>query len=200
MPKDKIIESPAHDLCGKAWSKCRCQFCACCGMEFPRCPCPGGPTDDYLEVIRRKRHLQAQAGRAMATRQATTWEALMTLEQALEKADTVYRRLLAQGRSEPDARRDAERWVKGNHGVDVTLPAPVRRKQTGHVYATRIEYGAATINYSHFASAATAVSEEMADLFRTMAENEERRDRRGGDHGSYLPPTGGARVARAAGE
>ena len=53
MPKDKIIESPAHDLCGKAWSKCRCQFCACCGMEYPRCPCPGGPTDSYLEVIRR---------------------------------------------------------------------------------------------------------------------------------------------------
>ena len=168
MPKDKIIESPAHDLCGKAWSKCRCQFCGCCGQEYPRCVCPDGPTDDYLEFLTTQGHLPAQAGRAMATRQATTWEALMTLEQALEKADTVYRRLLAQGRSEPDARRDAERWVKGNHGLDVTLPAPeVRRKQTGHVYATRIEYGATTINYSH-ASTATAVSEDMADLFRTL--------------------------------
>ena len=98
----------------------------------------------------------------------------MTLEKALEKATTVYRRLLAQGRSEPDARRDAERWVKGNFDVDVTLPAPVRRKQTGHVYATRIEYGAATINYSHFASAATAVSENMADLFRTLKKEQVR--------------------------
>ena len=53
MPRDKIIESPAHDLCGKPWPKCRCQFCGCCGLEFLRCPCPGGPTDDYLEVIRR---------------------------------------------------------------------------------------------------------------------------------------------------
>ena len=44
--------------------------------------------------------------------------------EAQKVASKVYERLLAQGRAEPQARRDAEKWVKGNYGVDVTLPAP----------------------------------------------------------------------------
>ena len=40
MPKDKLIESPAHDLCGKAWSKCRCQFCAMLRDGVPALPMP----------------------------------------------------------------------------------------------------------------------------------------------------------------
>ena len=44
--------------------------------------------------------------------------------EAQKAASKVYERLLAQGRPEPQARRDAEKWVKGNYGVDVTLPAP----------------------------------------------------------------------------
>ena len=39
-------------------------------------------------------------------------------------ARKVYERLLKQGRSEPAARRDAEEWVRGNLGAEVTLPAP----------------------------------------------------------------------------
>ena len=101
----------------------------------------------------------------------------MTLEQALEKATTVYRRLLAQGRSEPDARRDAERWVKGNFGLAVTLPAPVQRKQTVHGYGeVGVTFTSASESYSHFANAAAAV---YADLWRTMnPDNERQRDNR----------------------
>lgn len=62
MPRDKIIESPAHDLCGKAWSKCRCQFCGCCGQEYPRCACPQGPTGDYLVFLRRGDTCQHKQG------------------------------------------------------------------------------------------------------------------------------------------
>lgn len=47
-------------------------------------------------------------------------------DHALEAAKKVYRRLLDQGRSDEEARRDAERWVKGNLGVDVELPKPAR--------------------------------------------------------------------------
>ena len=47
-----------------------------------------------------------------------------TVEQATKNAGIVYDRLLKQGRPEADARRDAERWVFGNNGVEVTLPAP----------------------------------------------------------------------------
>ena len=110
----------------------------------------------YLEFLTTQGHLPAQAGRAMATRQATTWEALMTLEQALEKADTVYRRLLAQGRSEPDARRDAERWVKGNHGVDGDVArAGEPERGVGNSSLQGSNTGAATINYGNFVSAST---------------------------------------------
>ena len=42
----------------------------------------------------------------------------------VEAAEKVYERLIAQGRPEPDARRDAEAWVQGNLGVAVQLPAP----------------------------------------------------------------------------
>ena len=47
-----------------------------------------------------------------------------TVDQATKNAKIVYDRLLKQGRPEADARRDAERWVLGNNGVEVTLPAP----------------------------------------------------------------------------
>ena len=33
----------------------------------------------------------------------------------------VYERLLAQGRTELEARHDAERWVKGNLGMDIRI-------------------------------------------------------------------------------
>ena len=48
----------------------------------------------------------------------------MRYAEAKRAASKVYERLLAQGRAEPQARRDAEKWVKGNYGVDVSLPAP----------------------------------------------------------------------------
>ena len=48
----------------------------------------------------------------------------ITIDQATKNAKIVYDRLLKQGRPEADARRDAERWVLGNNGVTVTLPAP----------------------------------------------------------------------------
>lgn len=54
MPKrDKIIESPAHDVCGRKWADCKCCFCACCGLEWNRCPCPAGPTEDYRVFLSR---------------------------------------------------------------------------------------------------------------------------------------------------
>lgn len=107
----------------------------------------------------------------MATRQATAREADVTPEKALEKATTVYRRLLAQGRSEPDARRDAERWVKGNFGLAVMLPTPEPERgveffDDGGWGA----YGNVTVTSRHY----------MTDLWRTMNEDAERRreDRR----------------------
>ena len=41
-----------------------------------------------------------------------------------EAAEIVYERLLAQGRPEEQARRDAERWVLGNFGIAVKLQEP----------------------------------------------------------------------------
>ena len=46
-------------------------------------------------------------------------------QQGLEAAEKVYTALLAQGRPEAAARRDAERWVAGNLGVEVKLPDPL---------------------------------------------------------------------------
>ena len=48
----------------------------------------------------------------------------MDSQEAQKAASRVYERLLAQGRAEPAARRDAERWVKGNYGIDIVLPPP----------------------------------------------------------------------------
>ena len=94
---------------------------------------------------------------------------MISQEAALDQANTVYRRLLAQGRREADARRDAERWVMGNHGVEVTLPAPERDGHVGPVYGPYFEYG--SVNFSPFASATSAVSEDISDLFRTMVQD-----------------------------
>ena len=55
----------------------------------------------------------------------------MTPDKALAHAETVYKRLIAQGRSESDARRDAERYVEGNFGVKVSLKGPARSAE-GH--------------------------------------------------------------------
>ena len=49
---------------------------------------------------------------------------MITAEKAKQNGTKVYQTLLRQGRPEADARRDAEQWVMGNYGVDVTLEAP----------------------------------------------------------------------------
>ena len=51
-------------------------------------------------------------------------------EAAAANAEKVYRCFLAQGRPEAAARRDAEAWALGNHGVEVTLtpPSPPQRQ------------------------------------------------------------------------
>ena len=51
----------------------------------------------------------------------------ITKEKATEHGQRVYKKLLAQGRAEPEARRDAEKWVMGNFGIEVKLPEPVPR-------------------------------------------------------------------------
>ena len=133
----------------------------------------------------------------MATRQTTTREADVTPEQGLEKATTVYRRLRAQGRPEADARRDAERWVKGNFALDVTLPAPEGLRYgpatvtiEDVIAAREAAFTSATESYSHFASAATAVSEKMANLIRIMAEDaaQQRADGRREDQWKNINP------------
>ena len=55
-------------------------------------------------------------------------------------AQTIYDVLLRQGRAEPDARRDAQRWVEGNYGYEVVLPVPAKAKREAE---TRRSYSAA---------------------------------------------------------
>ena len=45
----------------------------------------------------------------------------MTPEKARENALKVYRVFLRRGRSLAVARRDAEAWVRGNYGIEVSL-------------------------------------------------------------------------------
>ena len=102
---------------------------------------------------------------------------MISQEAALRQADTVYRRLLAQGRARGrcpagrgavghvEPRRRRQRW-----------PTPDKRKQA-RIWDTSYRGESSTVyihecerqSHSHFASAAAAVSEEMANLFRTMA-------------------------------
>ena len=97
---------------------------------------------------------------------------MISQEAAHRQADTVYRRLLAQGRPEADARRDAERWVMGNHGVEVKLAEPSISEpyQTlgdwlnQHPEPATPHGPSVSVNFSPFANATSAASEDMADL------------------------------------
>ena len=61
--------------------------------------------------------------RASRTRKVQPQPAYVTTtlskSKAVEYADKVYQKLVQQGRSEEDARRDASRWVSGNFGQAV---------------------------------------------------------------------------------
>ena len=70
---------------------------------------------------------QVRAERRRATREAPPIRAVASEEEARKASLKVYRRLLAQGRPEQDARRDAERWVKGNLGVEVSIRPKCKR-------------------------------------------------------------------------
>ena len=50
---------------------------------------------------------------------------MVTMQQATRTAETVFDRLVAQGRSTVESRLDAIRWVEGNYGITVNLPTVV---------------------------------------------------------------------------
>lgn len=47
---------------------------------------------------------------------------MITTKKATQNGTKIYKTLISQGRSETQARRDAEQWVMGNHGIEITLP------------------------------------------------------------------------------
>ena len=48
-----VIELEVCPKCGKNWEKHACRFCGCCGEFWKDCKHPNGPTEDWVEVLRR---------------------------------------------------------------------------------------------------------------------------------------------------